>query len=208
MKLIIVTIGFQTTLILRSLLRHSVTKGDLVYVIAAEASDDYAKARVINAINDIESVIGKVNVIYVKPSNLVDSVIALSDIFSKANETDEVLLILSGGMRILLIETLLTAIHRVPDTKKTIIHTELENMENYIEIPLNLFKINLNKEEKEILKALKEEPMNLSELSRALGKSKATVFRKLRKLTRLNLTNRNGNKYLISKWGEVILNLE
>ncbi|MGC9227525.1 hypothetical protein, partial [Caldivirga sp.] len=99
MKLIAVTIGFQTTLVLRSLLRHSVEKGDLVYVIAADTTDEYARAKVINAVKDIESVVGNVNVIYVKPSNLVDSVKALVNMFNKADEVDEVLLVLSGGMR-------------------------------------------------------------------------------------------------------------
>ncbi len=208
MKLIAVTIGFQTTLVLRSLLRHSVEKGDLVYVIAADTTDEYARAKVINAVKDIESVVGNVNVIYVKPSNLVDSVKALVNMFNKANEVDEVLLVLSGGMRALLIEVLLTAIHKVPSTKKTIIHAELENLENYIEIPLNLLKINISREEKEILRTLKESPMNLSELSRTLGKPKTTIFRKLRKLINLNLVDRRNNNYSVNKWGEIILSLE
>ena len=208
MKLIAVTIGFQTTLVLRSLLRHSVEKGDLVYVIAADTTDEYARAKVINAVKDIESVVGNINVIYVKPSNLVDSVKALVNMFNKANEVDEVLLVLSGGMRALLIEVLLTAIHKVPSTKKTIIHAELENLENYIEIPLNLLKINISREEKEILRTLKESPMNLSELSRTLGKPKTTIFRKLRKLINLNLVDRRNNNYSVNKWGEIILSLE
>ena len=137
--------------------------------------------------------------IEINPTNFPKAVRELKQILLKIPNDYRIILVLTGGMRSLIIELLFAAILTQINAE---IFMETEdgrriNIKNVKDI-LALLK-NLTYEERRILKELIHSPQGVSELSRKLAIPKSTVYERLKRLCEIGLIFQRDDKKYVAK---------
>lgn len=210
------TVGFDVKLIIRQLIsRYSINDKDHVLIIIPKPQDQQSLEKQNATLNDLRKILDYVSARYgtveVDPADTVNAITSIGKAIRKSvsNGMEGIYLILSGGMRALVIETLLASLLTLGEelTLRSWLSIELENLSGYVEIPLSLFTgLRLDTTDLEILSTIPRLG-NPGQLIRELDLPKSTAYRKIRKLRETALIERKGNNYSITKWGQLILNL-
>ena len=188
MKLLALTLGFDEKFAVRALLRAGLSFGDKAVIFLAEPLDE----RAVKAWRTVEDIVSRyfsgvhVETVKVNVSNFYSAVETVAKKLAEASENaDEVLINLSGGMRILILEVL-TAAHMLK--LKATVEVEFENFLGLAKFPLELLSIELSESEKLILKYIvAKKQTTITDVSKDLKISKATAHRKLWKLAEKGL---------------------
>jgi len=183
MKTFVATIGWTEWPIASAIIKHGLSNGDKIILLCPEKKDERAK----EAINEIKDFISKFSSdveivdVSVPVYDPVSAVVTIARVIKDEAESDRDLIVnLSGGMRILIIETLLALMLFKIDKLDLEIRTEDK-------VDLSIPKIwkyypDLAKEEVKVLKVLAEKEASLSEVSKKLGTSNATTYRILKRM--------------------------
>ncbi|RLF73293.1 MAG: CRISPR-associated transcriptional regulator Csa3 [Thermoplasmata archaeon] len=187
--LILTTIGFDEKFIVRSLLRNKVGRGDKMVVFLFEGYEENDK--VMNALKSVKNILE--NVIFdedfvvekLPKSDEIDVFLRIRKaILSNLTGDRQILAILSGGMRPLLI-TILMALFKTDDAK-IIIESEYENFEGHVVYDMSPFKAERNEKWINIIECLMEGD-SLRGISRRTGLSLASISRELQRMMKYNL---------------------
>ncbi len=180
--IIAITFGFDERFAIRALLRHSASERTRVVVLLPEEGQDERVERGLSVLNDfVKRYINEegVETVRVRIGDFLGSVLALARTFRMWAERP-IILNLSGGMRLLVIEALCAALmSRVPIT----VEVESEDgKELAVFSTTDLSFPEIDEVDRQIIESLARGFRTLGLLSGELGLSKPTVWRKLKRL--------------------------
>lgn len=201
MKTFIATIGWTEWPIASAVIKHGLSSGDKVVLLCPEKRDERAK----EAISDVKNFVSRftqgveVADIPVPVHDPGGAVVMLAKMMKNEAEKGRKLIInLSGGMRILVIEVLLAlTLLRITDLELEI-RTE-DKVDLSIPMVWKCYP-ELTKEEAMVLETLaKDERISLSEVSKRIKASPATTHRILKRMEedRLVFSKKSGKEKLI-----------
>ena len=206
--IIVVTIGFEEKFALRAVTRRGATENDEIVVLMAKDGDERSERAFKNFCEIIEKVFQKVKVsrVDVDVKNFSEATKKIIEEFL-ARKENEFVVNLSGGFRLLGVETLLAAILTKINAK---VELELENSSAVVEFPIKWMQLSMDEKDRKILAALKEGSASLLEISKRTGLNRVTVWRRVSKLTRYETISYNSleNKCSITEYGKIFLSLE
>ncbi len=209
------TFGFDEKFAFRSLLRRGVGKDDEVAVLIPSGRPDERSEKALNALDDFVKryVNGEgVKLYEVEIDDFYSAVPRIAGLF-RSWAKRPIILNLSGGMRLLIIETLVAAIYCGIPIK---VEVETEDGKTYNEFETDhLYPVQLEPLDVEILKMLERAKLPLKIISEGLRVSKPTVWRHVRRLKELGLVElegltdrgRMGGKILVSSTSRATLHL-
>ena len=184
MRTFITTVGWTEWHIASALLKHGLSKGDKIILFSPEKRDERSR----EAINEVKSFVSKfapgvdVSDVSVPVHNPVEAIVFLAKkIGSEAGDGRRLIVNLSGGMRILVIEVLLAL------TLLEVKNLELE-IRTEDKVDLSIPKIwrkqpTPSREEITVLRVLSESrDVSLSDMAKRLRVSPATMHRILRRM--------------------------
>lgn len=192
-RLIIATIGFEEKFMIRAITRHGLDKGDHILLITGPSTE-----KSMNAINLIKGFVTKyygkdvsLSIKEVPISDFYTSVLTIKQsIIERAKELTNVIVNLSGGMRVLIIATLLAL--AMLNLKNVLIEIETEDSSSIITIPTEMLSLGQSKLGKRLLDILRilvesQTPLSVSEIAKELQLDESTIRRHLLKLRRMKL---------------------
>jgi len=216
--LVVFPVGFDEKFIIRALMRRreefgGLGTGDRLMAILPEGYEQ--EQRTVNALKSIEDVasplVGKDNVIRLEvPMRSEDIVLAIKKGIEDNLTSDRVVLaVLSGGMRPLLVATLL-ALLGLKDTR-VIVESDFENLSGHISLELGPFLAPKSRRWELILCGLLKEK-SVRAIAEELGVSPATISNEVRKMLKYNLVQAEKDRertprYLITNAGKTYLRL-
>jgi len=188
MKILILTLGFDERFAIRALLRTGLGRGDEVLILLAEPLDE----RAIKAWRTVKEFISKyltgVNIrsIKVNVSDFYGSIRRIAkELKASVNKESELIVNLSGGMRVLIVETL-AALQLLK--LEGVAEIEFENFMGSVTFPLKILRLNVKDEDKAMLKFILTRGIStLAEVANGLGISKSSAHRKVWRLANLGL---------------------
>ncbi len=216
-KILTLTLGFEEKFCYRAILRHGIKENDRIILITASLTDKVKRAyeNIRSFINTSFGEKVKVDLLEIDVKNPIDSIKRLIDIFSKIKqEESEIIINLSGGMRILAIMVLFSLI--LTRIEKAKVEIELEDFSAVIDIPeqfINIFEISkkLTDERIKLMKEIKEGANDVKTLASKLKKDESTIRRNINILENLKLVEISKRKPLIFKLtnvGEVFVTID
>ncbi|MEM1986667.1 MAG: CRISPR-associated CARF protein Csa3 [Nitrososphaeria archaeon] len=190
MKTFIATIGWTEWPIASAIIKHGLSKDDRIMLLSPEKRDDRSRA----AVNEVKNFVAKfvplveVAEVTVPVHSPAEAIPCIAKLISEEGKDRDLIVNLSGGMRILVIETLLAL---------TLIHVEslvLElQTEDKVDVQLPILWTpteDLLPEARKALKVLGEqEAVSLSNLASKLKLSVATAYRLLKSLERNSIVS-------------------
>ncbi|HIH73640.1 MAG: CRISPR-associated protein Csa3 [Thermococcaceae archaeon] len=216
--LVIFPVGFDEKFIIRALVRKregvdGLGPGDRLLAVVPEG---YGKEeRAVNAINSIKAIAspitGEDNVkILEVPPDGEDMVLKIAQAVRENLTTDRIVLaVLSGGMRPILVSTLL-ALLSVRDAR-VIVESDFENLSGHISLELGAFLAPPKRRWVMILCGLLK-GWSVRKIAEDLGVSPATISNELKGILRYNLAravtpNDRTPKYAVTEAGKLYLRL-
>ncbi len=208
------TFGFDERFAIRALVRHQVGGEDKVVVITPK---DRLDQRAENALNSLSDFVKKylsgpgVVVVDVEVSDFTKAIIELVRVY-RSWTTRPIILNLSGGMRALILESIVAAIMSGIDMKIEVEGEDGSFVTDFDVSVVNLAEIDLL--ERTILKVISQVETSITKLAKITELSRSTVWRKVRRLTRLNLVELSDrvspgekSKLKITNKGRLILSI-
>ncbi len=190
MRTYVITLGYDEKFALRFLLRHPVEEGDKVYIVMPEGGDE----KVLNAFRNLNKLVDGVKPIELNLDRPVEEVSRISRLLAEETSGD-LFLCLSGGMRAVVVITLLAAQKLVRETtRRAWLEIEFENLSGYMRMPLNVITLPRNERYLKILKAIRElGKTSIRNLSLSTGIPITTVHRELRRMIAAGLVSKDLN---------------
>ena len=183
----VITLGYDERFAVRFLLRHSVSEEDVILAILLANFREDEKS--LTAFNNLRRLIEWVEPIELDLGEPVKSVSDLSSTIGRKSR-GEIHACLSGGMRSVVIITLLALQNLVRETsRRAWVEIDFENLSGYMRIPLNAFLIPRNERFLRILEALMDVSVRRSirYLEGRTGIPLATVHREVKKMISMGL---------------------
>ncbi|MCX7999742.1 MAG: CRISPR-associated CARF protein Csa3 [Leptospiraceae bacterium] len=197
----VITMGFDEKFALRAVTRRGLKSDDEILVVMAKPTDERAE-RAFQHFSEILSRVFrdiKISRVEVDPRNLT----VLKDLAQVLSpyERERFIFILSGGFRALIIETLLVATFLKLNAE---VEIDLEDYSATITFPLKWNRpIELTKVELEILSNIDKGIMTIPNISKNTKVSKATIWRKVKKLEKEGFLIAEKNIYRLTELGLV-----
>jgi len=214
--IIVFTFGFDEKFAIRSLLRRSVGGNDEVVVLIPSNRPDERSEKALAALDDFVSryVNGKgVKKYEIEIDNLYVAVPRIAGLF-RSWAKRPIILNLSGGMRLLIIETLIAAIYCGIPIR---VELETEDGKTFAEFETHhLHPVQLDWLDVEIMKILEGNRMSLRVIAEALRVSRPTAWRHIKKLSESGFVKlegvtdrkRMGGRFLVSSTARATLYLK
>ncbi|MBS7657617.1 MAG: CRISPR-associated CARF protein Csa3 [Candidatus Bathyarchaeia archaeon] len=200
--IIVITLGFDEKFALRAITRRGLKPEDEIIIVTSKPSDERTEKAFQNFTTILKKVFlnPKISRIDVEVKKFDNAVSTLTKEFLK-RKTSKFILNLSGGLRALIMEVLVSA------TLLNIsgeVEVELENFSGMISFPLEILHIpELDNTDRMLLTSINvNEEFSLSKLSKKLNISKTTTWRRIKKLQRLNIINKDKN--YLTELGSII----
>lgn len=183
MKTFIATIGWTEWPIASAIIKHGLSKGDRIFLLSPEKRDDRSRV----AVNEVKNFVSKfassveVSEVPVPVHTPAEGIVVLARLIEKeAKEGRDLVVNLSGGMRILVLETVLALSLLCVENLVLELQTE-DKMELRLpriwELPQKFTEYEMR-----VLKILSEKTVSLSDLAKTLKISVATAHRLLKRL--------------------------
>ena len=199
-KLVVSTLGFEEKWAIRAVLTYGLEPGDHILVITGPIIDKVKRAY--ESIRKVADMVGDVKVDLLSIDNLCNFLENISRIkrmlIKHAHSMDSVIIILSGGMREIVL-SLYTAILFLPEEIKeriNIIRLDLEDGSCSVEIPLKLLDLIETWSPgvlRDILKVVHEQgEVSIEDIAGYTGKDRTTIRRQVAKLADLGLVELTG----------------
>lgn len=200
-RALVASFGFDERFVVRAIIRHGIGVGDLLLLITSTSTEKTLTAY--NYVKDLASKVGA----QVELLQLGDKVYSFPDLVTELKRIllellksyDGITILLSGGMRVLVLG-LYTAALLIPQNVKERISLEIDTEDRgiHIAIPNELLYIltppdlgaRIN-----VLRAVVESPgLTIEELSQRLGKDESTIRRQIQTLAKLKLITIEGSR--------------
>jgi len=214
-KVLVVSVGFNVDLVVRSILKVSVSPDDIIVIVYSLTGDEYSRKRVLDTVLTIKGLL--------KGSDLLECEVTGMDFFEdvirvlkvlKNHTSREIIASLVGGMRITLFAILyaLELICRVRGCN-AVIHLMREDglYDAMIKLPL---VSSLGGAERKVLKLIKELNLSglrrgeiVSKLTNTLGVSESAVRKILKSLESKRLITISDSTVKLERLGEVFCEL-
>ncbi len=179
-KILVFTLGFDIKFHIKGILRHGKDLSKIIIVVSEPLENRAKKAldeltRFINEYVNVPS-----ETITIDPLDFYGSIRVLREKF-REHIASEFVFNLSGGMRIVILITLLAALY---SGTKSLIEVELENFKGVVSFPINVLRLmEPSSEEKRILKYLKVKGSgSLDDISLNLGIPRTTAYKMIKNL--------------------------
>jgi len=196
-----ITMGFDEKFALRAVTRRGLKSGDEIIVVMSKPTDERAE-RAFRHFSDFLSKVFqdiKISRLDVDPRDL-KSLKNLAQVFS-LRKKERFIFILSGGFRALIIETLLAATLLNLSAE---VEIDLEDSSATITFPLKWNRpIELTDVEREILINIERGMTTIPNLAKNMKVSKATIWRKVKKLEKEGFLVAEKNIYRLTELGSV-----
>ncbi|MEM1742877.1 MAG: CRISPR-associated CARF protein Csa3 [Nitrososphaerota archaeon] len=201
--ILIITLGFAEKFALRAIFRHGLKANDKILILMPEKSDPRAE----KAFSIIQQIVGNsfpevsIEKIYIPSQDFPKAVSVLRKLaLNVLREGEKVILNISGGQRIVILE-LLTGFLSV-DARNVEVEIESEDSSTMAIFPLEMMrKMDLDQEDIKILEILAQSPKNFNQICLILNLSKSSVWRRLRKLMELGLIEKKEKTYQLTELG-------
>jgi CRISPR-associated protein Csa3 len=197
-KSFIITLGWTESPALTSLTKHGLAEGDTIILLTPDWRDEGVMA----TISNLKAIVGNISQkivleeLPVPIARFEEAVgVILKRLSKERAEGRKLIVNLSGGMRILIIEALIAVM--TSGVKDTIIEVQSEDKRMTVEIPyLWEYTPSLSHPQMTILKALINKPSSVSELAKIHGLPLSTTYRLILKLegTGLIITEKVGRE--------------
>lgn len=201
--IIVASLGFEEKFLLRTIMRRGLREDDKIVVFMPEGGD----ARGETAFQNVEEIIQKITDGKVEISkhqvdirNFYAAASSIRRLLKQLSFEGKLVINLSGGQRLLIFEILAAALSL--GLRDAEIEIETEDSSIVVTTPIRvLYPIELDHLDQQILRMVAERgTIRLKDLE-GLGVPKATLWRKLNKLTQQGLLEKSNDKYLISDMG-------
>lgn len=219
MTIKVFTFGWSPEFVIRPLVSRGVSKDDTIVLIANKPETDYAKKRAEEAVGEVIKFLktikaGRIQYVEIE---LDDDIIAICrrivKVIKDTDRKDEPIeFYLTGGMRVLVLATMLVARLLSLTGRKVIVETSREDRPVSFEIPIQLLNLSprITSSQLEILRYLKAVGEGTFE-DLAVGRSEVTVRKHLTKLRGMGLAtfSARGRKqiYKLTPLGELLLDI-
>jgi len=216
--LVVFPVGFDEKFIVRALMRRredvdGLIGGDKLIAVLPEGYRD--EQRTLNALNAIESIVGPIvgeeNIVHLEVPSTGDGMVATIKRNVEDNLTRDrvVLAVLSGGMRPLVVGTLL-ALMSLKSTR-VIVESDFENLSGYISLELGSFLAPPSRRWVMILCGLMK-GKSVRTIAEELGVSPATISNELKKMANYYLVKSErpdgrAPRYQITRAGRTYIKL-
>lgn len=204
--MIVITLGFEEKFALRCVLRSGVSPGDRILVLTSKNGSNRSNKAFILFKQVISEIFPEILIkkFEIDVKDFYSSVSKIREIIlSHSKPSEKVILNISGGQRILIVELLSAAISI--GSKDYYIEIETEDSSKVVQVPLTMMlPSNIDDIDRKILREveLHSKGISLSELCKKTNMSKSTVWRRLDKMCKLGLVSRDaGRKYRITNVG-------
>ena len=210
---VVMTLGFEPGPLIRALASHPIVEGGDVIIFVPNYEDERAE----RAFQDFKRICSmmfldekkkiKINIKrYV--INIDDIEVGISQVRSILGKycNNNVAICLSGGMRALCIAVLLGAF-LINWKRKPSIMAYLEGQGKYVVIPYvaDIMKLVITDVKLEILRALRDGPKTISELSIILDKDRSTIYRHLKWLAKNGLIEYEKHLVKLTRLGRLMV---
>ncbi len=205
MTVLFTTLGFQESFQLRSIFRHGNESLHEVIVIMPNDSSE----KTVNPLNTIKSFCESINLKFsskkVEINNIFELIAQMSGIFYQYLHED-MIVNLSGGMRVLHLGIILSLINM---KLNPLIELDFENQSGTVSERLqNLIFYDIDREKIDTLIAVFESLETNKSLSNFIHESKATLWRRLKKIEEYGYIIRdNRGKISLTEKGKLILKI-
>jgi len=202
--ILIVTLGFDEKFALRSILRRGVKEGDELIAFLPYGGDMRGEKAFLSLKQTLLKMLPelKIKKVEINIKDPYEAISRIRKIFRELSLKGEVIIInISGGQRLLIIETLAAALSL--NLKKAELEIETEDSSFYFNSTLDIMlPMELDTLDLEILKKVAEKgSTKLAKLAEISEIPKTTLWRKLNRLTELKLLEKNGDTYFLSDLG-------
>ncbi|MEM3449918.1 MAG: CRISPR-associated CARF protein Csa3 [Nitrososphaerota archaeon] len=190
MKTFIATIGWTEWPIASAIIKHGLSKGDKIILLSPEKRDDRSRA----TINEVKHFVTKfvssaeVSEVSVPVHMPTEAIPLIAKLFSEEGRDRDLIVNLSGGMRILVLETLLAL--TLMCVENLVLELQTEDKVD-VQLPVLWRPVeNLSPPARKALKILSERgPVSLSDMASSLRVSVATAHRLLKSLEENNIVS-------------------
>ncbi|RLG82003.1 MAG: hypothetical protein DRO40_08665 [Thermoprotei archaeon] len=204
-KLVVSTLGFEEKWAIRAVLTYGLEPGDHIIVITGPIIDKVERAY--ESIKKVADMVGdvKVNLLSIEnPCDFIENISRIKEVLIKhAYSMDSIIIVLSGGMRVLVL-SLYTAVLFLPEEIKgkiNIIRLDLEDGSCSVEIPLKLLGLVETWSPgvlRDILKIVYERgEVSIEDIAGYTGKDRTTIRRQVAKLAELGLVELSGRPIMV-----------
>lgn len=183
-KLIVFTLGFDTRFQMKTLTRIRVGEDDKVLIVRVDEVHEQVDAAERDLVRFVKDILGvEVHVLRVNVYEPHEAIPAIASRLVEFSPVSKIIADLSGGMRVLVLETLAALLSTFPPSIIDII-VWTENLREMVALNPRSFNIpRLDELSLHILEELDDGvPRSLKELVTLLGKPKTTIYHKLRGL--------------------------
>jgi len=199
----IATLGFDEKFALRAILRRGLSNGDKIFVIAPKRDDPRAEKAYTSLKQMIERLAQvKIQRIRIDSENMPKAIAQLRSFLSEIMKSKEsVVLNVSGGQRIVIVELLAAALSLGAYDFE--LEIETEDSSTVVSIPLRIMaKLDTDFTDMKIMEKLYDSPKTLGEISLETKVNRSTVWRRLNKLIELGLVEKSNGKYKLTDIGK------
>jgi CRISPR-associated protein Csa3 len=202
--ILVMTLGFDEKFALRAILRRGLRAGDRVIFVVPEDEDPRAE----KAFSTIQQIVFRsISEVFVErfriPVKDFPKAVSLTRklALSLLRSGEKVILNLSGGQRITILEVLAGFLScGAADVE---VEVESEDSSTLATFPLIMMtNIELDYEDVNILKILTQASRRFNEIQLAAGMSKSSTWRRLKKLIDLGLVEKVDSKYKLTELGQ------
>ncbi len=204
-KLVVATLGFEEKWAIRAVLTYGLEPGDKILVVTGPVIDKVRRAY--ESIKRIADMVGDVDVKLLSldsPCSFVENVARIrSMLIRHAQSMDNIIIVLSGGMRALIL-SLYTAILFLPvdiREKISIVRIDLEDGSCSIEIPLELLDLVETWSPGALAPILeivyRRREVSIEDIAGYTGKDRTTIRRQVAKLAELGLVELSGRPLMV-----------
>jgi CRISPR-associated protein Csa3 len=201
---LVITLGFDEKFALRAIFRRGLRAGDRVIFVVPEDEDPRAEKAFSTLQQIVFRSIPEVSVerfrIPVRDFPKAVSLIRRLAL-SLLRSGEKVILNLSGGQRIVILEVLAGFLSC--GASGVDVEVESEDSSTLATFPLTMMtNIKIDREDADILKILTQAPRRFSEIQSAAGISRSSTWRRLKKLIGLGLVEKVDDKYKLTELGQ------
>jgi len=179
-KVLVFTLGFDIKFHIKSILRHGRNLSKIIIVLSKPLDDRAQKAfdELKKFINEYVGI--SFEAVTIDPLDFYSSIKILREKF-RENIGSEYVFNLSGGMRAVVLATLLAALY---SNVKSIVEVELENFRGIVSFPISVLSLSEpSSEEKRLLKYLAVKGSgSLDDISSSLGIPRTTAYKMIKNL--------------------------
>lgn len=217
-RALIATLGFDERHVIKSLIDIGMSNVYKIVLLVPNWGLDERTEKAIKTIRDIAKYAGlsSEKSIVIKEINVLDLWSGIKDILKTLHDlyiegVDEYIISLGGGLRILVVETLLASLIVNKDIADRIsIRVSVENRSDSVSFKVNTVPIciEIDSVERKILETLFHGYKSLSQISDETNIPKSTVWKIIQRLKSKNIVNVSNKKYEITDLGKVLLRIK